>query len=1231
MRKRNYGIRAAALLAAVLTFAVPLFSGASSLMREKPLEAQAAIEDVEVQLMGATAFAEARRIANVGDEEEMAKFVYSTSRIVTATKWQNWGILIGSKDYLSGSAYGSFQSPVSISDSEVAGWSSYPQYGGSDLEKGYEKYKAFGQGVRNLMEQAKKSKSAVSSVEEGLDSMSVASLKLANFGVEFLHMYNPGPVLISLYDSGQLANYPDNKLVQIVQGNEVLREIVHLFGDKVPGTSFSFFVILNAVLAIVGFGLWQIFVLLGNRTIGDGVKKFLTRVVIGTVGVYLVSNALSVGMNWLTNMTNTVTTTPDVQYVEENLNLYGWYQTGFHIPADGTELIIDSSGNFVFTPDAVRAINYDVYEQLTGNTATPEAVKAFMEDSETMANAQVAFFNQIQEESGNRLDKYYALMKNYSENKEDLLDTGNDPENPLNGLSHTYVPEISVYMTENSLTMTPNGSGGWSVKGSGNGKDFGMNPISAFNLVRTQFLDNSVSVEQNTYPIVSCTAYNVVYADYAEGSMQGASTNMNAITRFIACFTLVLAAFRGIFSIITTGFGGIISGGVKMSVGSAQGLGQGIGAVIALIGGILGISLIMSMTISLLDVVYGIARDLLGDTEVLNSFLQPIQDAVGGIPIVGDAIMGLCRTVADVIITLVLALTFPKLGGIPITMFSQFISDIPGRMAERAQMIENQLMSGRGAGMGGMGMPPGGHGGRYGQMASGMASQAMNQSMRQAGAIGSLALAGTGAIGAFGITAAGKGFGKLADKLEGKPKNPGIDGWDDLSPEQQSFAALAAADNENWNDMDQDAREQYLADQGLYDEGGIATGELPEDGAPEGDMDEGSMADMSMADAPEDGGDASGGEVPEAEGIDGDMASVEAPGAESSIADVEALGAESSISETSGMEALPSEGNVFEPVGAAASDGESAGTGRSVSETSGAGTASGTSVSGSTQSGASAPGAAETDGRSVSGGEAGGNTQNIQEGSQSNVSVDQKLSMENKSQNQVSSEDRFSNIQEGGLELGGSREPGKTGAATPGAESLAGKVPAPGREGVQAGGGSLSGREHAQAPGTAREGGDRNLSIQNSSNQEGNQTTRVGIQSQTSARSSMTSGSTANVTKNTDASRSTSQRSTSTTKSPYGKEMSTGRQKAVRALRAAGHGMQVAGGNTTARQAVKEAMGHAKDAALIYATPVELQQDNSMQNIRMRRIERANRAKQARNVSQQKPAPKSRDKGGKKK
>lgn len=1226
MRKRNYGIRAAALLAAVLTFAVPLFSGASSLMREKPLEAQAAIEDVEVQLVGATAFAEARRIANVGDEEEMAKFVYSTSRIVTATKWQNWGILIGSKDYLSGSAYGSFQSPVSISDSEVAGWSSYPQYGGSDLEKGYEKYKAFGQGVRNLMEQAKKSKSAVSSVEEGLDSMSVASLKLANFGVEFLHMYNPGPVLISLYDSGQLANYPDNKLVQIVQGNEVLREIVHLFGDKVPGTSFSFFVILNAVLAIVGFGLWQIFVLLGNRTIGDGVKKFLARVVIGTVGVYLVSNALSVGMNWLTNMTDTVTTTPDVQYVEENLNLYGWYQTGFHIPADGTELIIDSSGNFVFTPDAVRAINYDVYEQLTGNTATPEAVKAFMEDSETMANAQVAFFNQIQEESGNRLDKYYALMKNYSENKEDLLDTGNDPENPLNGLSHTYVPEISVYMTENSLTMTSNGSGGWSVKGSGNGKDFGMNPISAFNLVRTQFLDNSVSVEQNTYPIVSCTAYNVVYADYADGSMQGASTNMNAITRFIACFTLVLAAFRGIFSIITTGFGGIISGGVKMSVGSAQGLGQGIGAVIALIGGILGISLIMSMTISLLDVVYGIARDLLGDTEVLNSFLQPIQDAVGGIPIIGDAIMGVCRTIADAIITLVLALTFPKLGGIPITMFSQFISDIPGRMAERAQMIENQLMSGRGAGMGGMGMPPGGHGGRYGQMASGMASQAMNQSMRQTGAIGSLAIAGVGAIGAFGITAAGKGFGKLADKLEGKPKNPGIDGWDDLSPEQQSFAALAAADNENWNDMDQDAREQYLADQGLYDEGGIATGELPEDGAPEGDMDEGSMADMSMADASESGADVSEG------GVDAsDVEALEAEGIGGDMAPVEALGAESSISETSGVEAMPSEGSAFESIGAAASDGESAGTGRSVSETSGGGTASGPSVSGSTQSGASTPGAAETDGRSVSGGEAGGNTQNIQEGSQSNVSVDQKLSMENKAQNQVSSEDRFSNIQEGGLELGGSREPGKTGVATPGAESLAGKVPAPGREGVQAGGGSLSGREHAQAPGTAREGGDRNLSIQNSSNQEGNQTTRVGIQSQTSARSSMTGGSTANVTKNTDASRSTSQRSTSTTKSPYGKEMSTGRQKAVRALRAAGHGMQVAGGNTTARQAVKEAMGHAKDAALIYATPVELQQDNSMQNIRMRRIERANRAKQARNVSQQKPAPKSKDKGGEKK
>ena len=149
MGKRNFPVRAAGLLLAVLTFFIPVLAGSSTLAR--PVKADAAMEDVDIQLVGATAFAEARKSAMAGDDEEMARFVYNTSQIVTFTQWQNFGILIGGRDYLSGSAMNAWQTPISISDGEIETWNDYPQWGASDLAGGYAKYKAFGTAVHNLM------------------------------------------------------------------------------------------------------------------------------------------------------------------------------------------------------------------------------------------------------------------------------------------------------------------------------------------------------------------------------------------------------------------------------------------------------------------------------------------------------------------------------------------------------------------------------------------------------------------------------------------------------------------------------------------------------------------------------------------------------------------------------------------------------------------------------------------------------------------------------------------------------------------------------------------------------------------------------------------------------------------------------------------------------------------------------------------------------------------------
>ena len=446
------------------------------------------------------------------------------------------------------------------------------------------------------------------------------------------------------------------------------------------------------------------------------------------------------------------------------------------------------------------------------------AIKAQMESYTQSSNVGIASFIMPSYSSGDEggeawsTDVYYAILKNYAENKEDLMDDGGNESSPLHGLDGFNLFR-SRYFWMSDMRMDQNGDG-WTASGYGGNNYYGLNPISAFNLIRSDFSGSGITATATVYPSIAYVAFDV---NSLHSYSDSASTNMNALTRFIACFTLVLAALKGLITIFTAGFGGLISGGVKTAVGSSHGLGQALGAVIALLGGIIGISLIMSMTMSLLDTVYGIALELVGDTEVLNSFLQPVQEAVGGIPVLGKVVMGICRSIAEMIMTLVLALTFPKLGGIPITVFAQYMADLPGHMAERAQMIESTLMSGRSSAGGGFGGPRGGSG-QYGRMARQMAGNAFSSASRQTGAIVGAGMAAAGSLAGAGLSLAGKQLNKKADALEGKPDNPGIKNWDDMSPEQQAKAAEAASSTDGWADMDEDARQAALKDAGVYDD-----------------------------------------------------------------------------------------------------------------------------------------------------------------------------------------------------------------------------------------------------------------------------------------------------------------------------------------------------------------------------------------------------------------------------
>lgn len=808
------------LLCAVATFAVPAFGDGYSILKDEPVVSSAAgaIQDVDLLLVAASAYGQAKKTAYASNDDVVKTFIKNTSTIVGG-KWQNIGLIIGARDNLAGSAWSMYQSPTTLSGTEIAAYANYEGTGSDKIAASYNKYKAFGYAMQNLRAKALKSKNTAVSVNEGLDAMSTAAVKLGSFGVKFLNDYNPGPVLLTLYDSSYLQKYYQNKLVQIVARNSALKTIICFFGDPVADTGISFFLIVNAVMAVVGFALSLILTLLGNRNIGDGVRQFIIRIAIGTAGIYVVANVMSTTLKWVSDTVMNVGLSDTTAYVENNLNFYDWYLTGFALPS-GLILEIDSTGNFVFSPDDIRKINEYTYGRLMGNPSDAvmklrmwsysqngnRAMASFVTPSMTFAVGEDA----DKVTSGWDTDAYYAIMNNYAQNKEDLLDGKDEEGSPLQGKWNAAY--ASQYFWMSSLSMVQNGDG-WKVVGMGNSNYYGLNPISAFNLIRSDFSGEAITARAEPYPEIPYVAFDAVTIFDNSGS-----NNMNAITRFIACFTLVMAAMKGLITIFTAGFGAMLSGGVKTAFGSSHGFGQALGGVVALILGVVGISFIMSTTLSLLDTVYGIGKSLLGDVEVLDAFLAPLQEALGKVPVAGDALKWLARSVTEMILTLILALTFPKLGGIPITVFAQYVADLPGRIAEKAQMIEGMLMSGRSSAGGGLSGGGRGQSGRYGQMGRQMAGQAFSSGARQAGQVLKAGTMAAASLAGAGLSAAGKALNKQGDKLEGKPNNPGINGWDDMSPEQQAKAADVAANTENWKDMDQDSKRKALDEAGVFDD-----------------------------------------------------------------------------------------------------------------------------------------------------------------------------------------------------------------------------------------------------------------------------------------------------------------------------------------------------------------------------------------------------------------------------
>lgn len=784
MKKKQLVKRTLLLLLFVVTCAVPILSGTGGVaFQPKQVTADAAgtYEKTALDFAAATAFEDARSMAKMDESDDplYTTFYDNLKALTDGNHWGNAGLFIGPRGVSKNvDNISTLFSSVTVDEKQMQTYD-------SETGDAFSKYKAFGTAMQKLNAQSMKKKGASSSLEEGLNEVSAAAAKLTNLGTNLIKDYNPAPLVLAMVDNSELSQNPDNKLVAVVNGNENLREMFSFLGSNTGfGIPWSYFLTcLAAFLLLVTSVLMTLF---NGRAAGENIRKMIVKIVIGCVAVPLIAKGLNWGIDFLGDAADIQANAPNDQYVSQNLNLSDWYATGFSIPS-GVSIHIDEKGRFQLSPENVKAINEHTYQIVTGKTPTPTAMKNRMEEAHVQLNQalnSVSFSEPIRKSDNEpwKTATFYRVLDQFGKNE-----TWSDVEKGD--------PSTVGYLFANGLIMAKDGDG-WNVEGTG--ETYGISPIAATNLMRTTFSSSSMVGNLNGY-------MGGVAFDVDTGAAMG-DAHMNAIIRFLATFSLVMAAMKGLFSIFAAGFGGILGGSAKGALGSSPGLGQAVGGVIALVEGVFGIGVIMTMSFTLLDQVYGIVCDLFSTVQGGTNLLEPLAEAVPDIPIIGPLFARALKAVGSFLITLFCAITLPKFGGIPVTLFCQYLSELPHVMAERAQQIENKFTGDFRAGGGRMG------GGAMGSVGS-LFHQAANSGKDQMKALGKGASMVGGALLGFGAAKAGSALNNALDKKEGKDGETSMAEATDDETLANEEEAMASAEGDDLNaGMEQSEDMDAMAD-----------------------------------------------------------------------------------------------------------------------------------------------------------------------------------------------------------------------------------------------------------------------------------------------------------------------------------------------------------------------------------------------------------------------------------
>lgn len=596
--------------------------------------------------------------------------------IMQAAGWTGPTLMVGQ---ISGSIFDIFNatnSTVNLSKDEQEAWKS----------RGYDmtSYQAFGEALTNLRSQSWDRSPTELGGGAVVDGVTQAATALSTAGIKFLQKFNPAPILAAFYNDSYLNDSRfgggKNKFVQIINNSPQMKEAISFFGGQTSaGVSMGFLITGTILILSIGYSALNILFANNHNNAGMTLRRIVWKIVLLSVALPLSAILLTEGLTTFGDLLESKEKFSDNKILSQNLNFADWYHSDFKIPS-GVTVEVDGSGKFKFTPDAVSKINYSSSRTVlkNGSSSTEEIADRLVDMAQKDGNRTTIVFNPMVKDDKKVskapftkfADKLVSSGAKKESDKDKDKDKSKDKDGPI-----TESPYITQKGTEAS---------GRTFIGNSNG----ISPLAAYNFMVTDFTKNGAKVRTNIgqvdFPSIAIGVNDDVVDE--KGGAQAPT-----LIRFIAMLTIMLTAIKVMVGIISGGMGALFRGGVGSSLGSSRAVGEVAGGIIALTLGVFGLSLILQLTLTVVDILWDVIKSIIGggQYDVVGEVLKPITDKLRSIWIIGPMLAGILTSIANAVVTLVAMMSLPKMLKVPVEGYGAWIQGLPDAIGDRVQMWEN--------------------------------------------------------------------------------------------------------------------------------------------------------------------------------------------------------------------------------------------------------------------------------------------------------------------------------------------------------------------------------------------------------------------------------------------------------------------------------------------------------------------------------------------------------------